>query len=191
MKVLFTMDMKKLLLMEDFAIRCHLDSDAITQRIIENSEPRKLFRSWLTCSSTPKWEGEVKGNRFSIRKIKLYDSPPYGIYFGPLLGPLLNGRIRENRVEVRVRFPLLIQSFLFFWFGSLLYLALFIFIKLMETPSIKLVHLFPFAISIVVFFMIVLMITIGYYVMSMSFKFEAENQKESLRALLEGSTEPL
>jgi len=157
---------------DSYTIKTKLTPDEITQRLEENTEPKKIFRfNFFSNSLTKPYEGEINEDTFDIKRI---------ISGRDSFLPRIKGKISKLTIDTEVHIIMRMALYTYIvWLiinGTLLY-ALFI-----VTNSMLLQR--KFNASVLILFA---MTVIVYLFAFLSFKYESSQSKKFLDDLLMNS----
>jgi hypothetical protein len=161
----------KLLPIENITYQTKLKEEDIIHRLVENIEPKKMFR--FGSGSTKPYEGEIDENTFSIRRIIRNKNS-----FLPQIKGKIEKEYYSTIISVKMRLRLSVIIFLCFWCGCVGFICmLIIFIiltKSSESSGFPVGAIIPFG-----------MLFFAYGLTMVSFKAESNKSKKYLKELFE------
>jgi len=142
-----------------FEIHSPLRPTEAARVIAAHTEAERFFRfSWPNPANDTRFEGEIRGDSFTVRRVIGYRNS-----FLPVVEGAIAQSARGSLVTIRMRPMILVIVFLALWFGGILFA--------LGSPA------WPIAL---------VMLGFAYLMTLAGFWFEANKQEQTLRALFQG-----
>lgn len=160
----------KFLPTENITYKTRLKEDEIIKRLSDFIEPEKTF--WFGMfnrSSTKSYEGQIKGQRFNIKRIIKYRNS-----FLPRINGVIERDFDGLTIKVKMRLHIFVIVFLCIWCGGVGLGCIALLKQALNNSDINLATLIPFG-----------MLMFAYLLTMGGFKFESNKSKRDLQTIFE------